>query len=49
MVEEEYQEMTKDEMQRFIDQKMREGATWEAALKALAEVIGIRPTDSKQD
>lgn len=45
MSEEEYAEMTKDEMQRFIDQKMRDGATWEEALRALAEVIGIKPSD----
>ena len=48
MSAEEYPEMTKDEMQRFIDQRMREGATWEEALKRLAEVIGIRPADAKE-
>ena len=45
MSEEEHPEMTKDEMQRFIDQRMRDGSTWEEALKLLAEVIGIKPSD----
>lgn len=39
-----YQDMTKDEMQRFIDQQMRDGRSWTEALERLAEVIGIKPT-----
>ena len=35
--------MTRDEMQRFVDQQMRDGASWREALAMLAEVIGIRP------
>lgn len=48
MSEREYEEMTKDEMQRFIDQQMGDGRSWEDALKRLAEVIGIKPTDTKE-
>lgn len=44
MEHEEYAEMTKDEMQRFIDQQMRDGRTWAEALERLAEIIGIKPT-----
>lgn len=48
MEDTEYQSMTKDEMQRFIDQQMGDGRSWEEALKRLAEVIGIKPTDTKE-
>lgn len=44
MEQTEYAEMTKDEMQRFIDQQMRDGRTWAEALERLAEIIGIKPT-----
>ena len=44
MDETEYTEMTKDEMQRFIDQQMRDGRSWNEALERLAEVIGIKPS-----
>lgn len=37
--------MTKDEMQRLVDAEMRDGKTWEEALRKLAEIIGIHPTD----
>lgn len=43
MEEHEYEELTRDEMQRFVDQQMRDGASWLEALAMLAEVIGIRP------
>ena len=33
MEETEYPEMTKDEMQRFIDQQMRDGRSWTEALQ----------------
>lgn len=36
--------MTKDEMQRFIDQQMRDGRSWAEALERLAEVNGVKPT-----
>lgn len=38
--------MTKDEMQRLIDSEMRDGKTWEQALKKLAEIIGIHPSEA---
>ena len=44
MEETEYAEMTKDEMQRFIDQQMRDGRSWNEALERLAEIIGIKPS-----
>ena len=44
MIETEYPGMTKDEMQRFIDQQMRDGRSWTEALERLAEVIGIKPS-----
>lgn len=43
MEEHEYEELTRDEMQRFVDQQMRDGASWREALAMLTEVIGIRP------
>ena len=46
MEETEYQDMTKDEMQRFIDQQMRDGRSWAEALERLAEVIGIKPSNT---
>lgn len=36
------QEMTKDEMQRYVDQQMRDGRSWTEALEVLAEVLGLR-------
>ena len=48
MEDEEYPAMTKDEMQRFIDQQMRDGRSWAEALDRLAEVIGIKPTNVKE-
>lgn len=47
MDETEYQEMTKDEMQRLIDEEMSSGKTWHEALEKLARIIGIRPADTK--
>ena len=44
MEQDEYAEMTKDEMQRFIDQQMRSGVEWSETLNELAEIIGIKPT-----
>ena len=46
MEETEYAEMTKDEMQRFIDQQMRDGRSWNEALERLAEIIGIKPSEA---
>lgn len=34
--------MTKDEMQRFLNREAEKGSTEEEALKALAEILGIR-------
>lgn len=48
MEETEYQDMTKDEMQRFIDQQMRDGRSWAEALERLAEVIGIKPSTASK-
>lgn len=42
MEEHEYEEMTRDEMQRFVDQQMSGGVGWREALAMPAEVIGIR-------
>lgn len=39
----EYRSMTTDEMQRLINQQMREGKSWPQALEALAEVLGLNP------
>lgn len=47
MSEMEYPEMTKEEMQRLIDEEMRDGKSWNEALQKLAKVIGIRPADTK--
>lgn len=49
MEDTEYQEMTKEEMQRLIDEEMAAGKTWHEALEKLARIIGIRPTDVKKD
>lgn len=35
--------MTPEEMQRYIDQAMREGKTYEDALKGLAWILGLHP------
>lgn len=35
--------MTTDEMQKLINQQMREGKSWPQALEVLAEVLNIRP------
>lgn len=35
-------EMTKDEMQRFLNREAENGNTEEEALKALAEILGIK-------
>lgn len=35
--------MTTDEMQRLINQQMREGKSWPQALEVLAEVLGLNP------
>lgn len=43
------QEMTKDEMQRYIDQQIRDGRSWPEALERLAEVLGLRDNSSKKD
>ena len=34
--------MTKDEMQRFLNREAEKGSTEEEALKALAEILGIK-------
>ena len=39
----EYRSMTTDEMQRLVNQQMREGKSWPQALEVLAEVLNIRP------
>lgn len=41
------QEMTKDEMQRYIDQQIRDGRSWTEALERLAEVLGLRDNSKK--
>lgn len=43
------EEMTKDEMQKIIDEEMREGKTWREALEKLARILGIRPAEVKAD
>jgi hypothetical protein len=43
------QEMTKDEMQRYIDQQIRDGRSWAEALERLAEVLGLRDNSSKKE
>lgn len=43
MAETEYRDMNKDEMQRFVDQQMRDGKSWPEALERLAEIVGIKP------
>ena len=48
MEDTEYPGMTKDEMQRFIDQQMRDGRSWTEALERLAEVIGIKPSTTSK-
>lgn len=42
------QEMTKDEMQRYIDQQIRDGRSWIEALERLAEVLGLRDNSKKE-
>lgn len=42
------QEMTKDEMQRYIDQQIRDGRSWTEALERLAEVLGLRDNSKKE-
>lgn len=44
-MEEQEEGMTKDEMQRLIDEEMAGGNSYEEALKKLARIIGIRPSD----
>ena len=34
--------MTKEEMQRFLNREAEKGSTEEEALKALAEILGIK-------
>ena len=43
--------MTRDEMQRFLDQASREGVSEFDAYKKLAEIIGIvyHPAEGKKD
>lgn len=36
------EQMTKDEMQRFLNREARRGSTESEALKALAEILGIK-------
>lgn len=43
MEEHEYEEMTRDEMRRFVDRQMSGVVGWWEALAMLAEGIGIRP------
>lgn len=47
--EKEYQEMTKEEMQRLIDEEMRDGKSWHEALEKLALIIGIKPVSINKD
>ena len=35
-------DMTKEEMQRFLNREAEKGSTEEEALKALAEILGIK-------
>ena len=42
------QEMPKDEMQRYIDQQIRDGRSWTEALERLAEVLGLRDNSKKE-
>ena len=49
MSEREYPEMTKEEMQRLIDEEMRDGKSWYEALEKLALIIGIRPANINKD
>jgi hypothetical protein len=42
-------EMTKDEMQRYVDQQIRDGRSWDEALERLAEVLGLRNNEPKKD
>ena len=41
--EEHEEHMTPEEMQRYIDQAMREGKSYEQALKRLAWILGLHP------
>lgn len=42
--------MTPEEMQRYIDQAMREGKSYEDALKGLAWILGLHPAvDPRRD
>lgn len=45
MSESEYNTMTKDEMQRLVDEEIASGKSYEEALKKLARIIGIRPSE----
>jgi hypothetical protein len=45
MSEGEYSTMTKDEMQRLVDEEIASGKSYEEALKKLARIIGIRPSE----
>ncbi len=44
-MEEQEESMTKDEMQRLIDEEMASGKSYEEALKRLARIMGIKPSD----
>jgi hypothetical protein len=44
-MDEQEESMTKDEMQRLIDEEMASGKSYEEALKKLARIIGLRPSD----
>lgn len=44
-VEEREEGMTKDEMQRLVDEEMEDSKSYEEALKELARVIGIHSSD----
>jgi hypothetical protein len=44
-MEEQEESMTKDEMQRLIDEEMASGKCYEEALKKLARILGIGPSD----
>ena len=37
-----------DEMQRYIDQQIRDGRSWTEALERLAEVLGLRDNSKKE-
>lgn len=43
------EEMTKEEMQRFLNREAEKGATEYEALKALADILGIKFPELKEN